>query len=498
MLDVRLAGYNVDTDILEALKKGEWDKKNNVTPETISAAYARISRDARPVYELRRISGEEVDKARKSNENIVFKMGHHSVAEHAMLNFDILGLSRFAVEYLQEARLSSYTEKSQRYITLEGDYVTPEEFSPEGKKIFEKTVLKQIEIYKKLFPVLWEYQKAGNPQHLGTKAGENMVEGWGKEDARYVLALATECQMGFSANARNLEHIIRKLKNCPLEEGKQLGKMLYDRAKEVAPSLVILADPEAFKKQFGFDVANGILETGPQLLEKAAEKYLEQKRTVKYDTDVRLIRCTDDPDTAVIAALLFESKKSCYADALETAKKLKKENRQKEFLRDVLSDLSVFDSLYRAFETVDFIFEIDMSSSAFAQMKRHRMMTIIKHDYDPVLGYTVPPSVEETGNRNLFEEIMKISEETYEKLLKENKDAAVYALTNAHKRRVLINVNLRELYHIARLRMDSHAQWDIRNISAEMAEKAKEKAPLSAALACGKDAFKSVWDEFFK
>ncbi|MFP4467273.1 MAG: FAD-dependent thymidylate synthase [Candidatus Goldiibacteriota bacterium] len=498
MLDVRLAGYNADADIIEKLKTGRWDGKNNVTPETISAAYARISRDPRPVYELRKISSDEVDKARSSNENIVFKMGHHSVAEHAMLNFDILGLSRLAVEYLQEARLASYTEKSQRYITLEGDYVTPEEFSEKSRKIFQDTVSKQVAAYKQLFPVLWEYQKNKNPRHLETKAGQNMVEGWGKEDARYVLALATECQTGFSANARNLEHIIRKLKNCPLKEGQALGRMLYDRAKEVAPSLVILADPEAFKKQFGFDIDGGIMDTGGALLEKTAEKYCEGEGGGKEDknSDVRLIRSTEDPDTEIIAALLFESKKRDYSGAFKTAVKLKKENRQKDFFKDVLYGLSPFDSLYRAFETVDFIFEADMSSSAFAQMKRHRMMTIIKHDYDPDLGFTAPPSVEETGNGEVFEKIMKISEDAYGKIYNEDKNAAEYILTNAHKRRILINVNLRELYHIARLRMDKHAQWDIQNISSAMIELAKEKAPLAAALACGKDEFNAVYNDF--
>src|SRR5208337_2478200 len=140
--------------VLEKLKTSGWDGKNNITPETISAAYARISRDPRPVTELRADAREELDKARKSNENIVFKMGHHSVAEHALLNFDILGLSRLAVEALEESRLSAYTEKSQRYITLQGDYVTPVEFNEQEKAVFQDTVAKQVEVYNKLFPIL--------------------------------------------------------------------------------------------------------------------------------------------------------------------------------------------------------------------------------------------------------------------------------------------------------------------------------------------------------
>ncbi len=131
MLKVILAGHNVDRQALEELvKKGEITQHDldNLTPEGISAAYAHISRNPKSATELRADARKELEKARKSNQTIIFKMGHQSVAEHAVLNFDILGISRLAIEFLEAQRLCSYTEKSQRYITMEGDYVVPVEF----------------------------------------------------------------------------------------------------------------------------------------------------------------------------------------------------------------------------------------------------------------------------------------------------------------------------------------------------------------------------------
>ena len=127
---VILAGYNVDTDVLEDLKKTSHPRQD-VTPETISASYARISRDPRPVDELRKVAREEVEKARKSNSTIIFKMGHHSIAEHAVFNFDILGVSRLALEEIEKFRLCAYTEKSQRYQKLTDDFVIPDEVRDE-------------------------------------------------------------------------------------------------------------------------------------------------------------------------------------------------------------------------------------------------------------------------------------------------------------------------------------------------------------------------------
>jgi hypothetical protein len=42
-LKVILAGYNVDAEVIEALKRGEGVATANLSPETIPASYARFS-----------------------------------------------------------------------------------------------------------------------------------------------------------------------------------------------------------------------------------------------------------------------------------------------------------------------------------------------------------------------------------------------------------------------------------------------------------------------
>src|SRR5512137_3132596 len=146
-MKVVLAGYNVDSDVLEELMR-QAPARRDVTPETLSAAYARISRDPRPADVLRAVARREVEKARRSNQAIIFKMGHHSVAEHAVFNFDIIGVSRLALEEIEKFRLSSYTEKSQRYITLGDDFVVPREITEAGTAAeFVQTVRLQNALY---------------------------------------------------------------------------------------------------------------------------------------------------------------------------------------------------------------------------------------------------------------------------------------------------------------------------------------------------------------
>ena len=76
-------------------------------------------------------------------------------------------------------------------------------------------------------------------------------------------------------------------------------------------------------------------------------------------------------------------------------------------------------------------------------------------------------------------------------------EAAPYALLNAHRRRVLMTLNARELHHVSRLREDGHAQWDIRCIAADMTRLAREKMPLAALLLGGKDRYPAIYESVY-
>ena len=197
---VVLAGYNIDAQVLQEARDAGIPGER-LTPEVLSAAYARISRDPRPVGELRREALDQVEKARKSNRKIIFGMGHHSVAEHAVFNFDIVGISRLAIEALEHFRLCSFTEKSQRYITLDHDFVLPDELrgSPEEATLCS-LVAEQARIYESLHGVLRRRLDDLHPDLNKTRSGKSLLDGWSKEDARYTTLLATSGQLGMTAN----------------------------------------------------------------------------------------------------------------------------------------------------------------------------------------------------------------------------------------------------------------------------------------------------------
>ena len=491
-MKVVLAGFNVDKEVIDDLKRRS-PQREDVTPETLSAAYARISRDPRRADELRAAARQEVERARRSNQAIIFKMGHHSVAEHAVFNFDIMGVSRLALEEIERFRLASYTEKSQRYIKLGDDFVIPEEIRDAGaERAFVRTVRAQNSLYHALYARLKPYlfnkygALAENPKL------HPLLEGWAKEDARYAVSLATEGQVGLTINARNLELLIRRFAGKKLRELRELNSRIFNLVHDVAPSIIVFTEASAFDERTGDDLKEtaGALFRGTG---KAGERNTSRRAE---EEEAALAGATADGDDRILAALLHSASARPYALCLRQVRWLSPAERA-ELIKTALRHMEFYDFPPREFEYADLTFALLVSASCFAQLKRHRMATLTAQDYDPALGVTVPPSVEAVGAGREFRELVARTNETYKMLLPKAGPAAAYVLTNAHRRRVLLKVNVRELYHISRLREDPTAQWEIREIAGRMSGLARKEMPLSGLLLSGKDSYPALYQKVF-
>ena len=61
----------------------------------------------------------------------------------------------------------------------------------------------------------------------------------------------------------------------------------------------------------------------------------------------------------------------------------------------------------------------------------------------------------------------------------------------------MMSVSARELYHLARVRADHNAQWDIRETAERMVARGREVMPLTLILAAGKDGFDALCARVF-
>ena len=86
------------------------------------------------------------------------------------------------------------------------------------------------------------------------------------------------------------------------------------------------------------------------------------------------------------------------------------------------------------------------------------LLTLTVQAYNPALGVTVPDSVRAVGAEAGFRRLIERTAEVHGTLSGKVGPAADYILTNAHRRRVLLKLNVRELYHLSRLRQDDEGR----------------------------------------
>ena len=188
-------------------------------PERMVASSARLCYSPSSASDLvEGMSQETVEKM----VNMLVAMGHDSPLEHVSFTFGIDGVSRTLTHQLVRHRIASYNQQSQRYVDAHNfEYVTPPSIAekPEAKAKYD-ALMEEIR-----------------------KAYDSFVEmGVDKEDARYILANATETKIIITMNARSLLHFfnlrccyraqweIRELANLMLAECKKVAPLLFKNA----------------------------------------------------------------------------------------------------------------------------------------------------------------------------------------------------------------------------------------------------------------------------
>ena len=140
-------------------------------------------------------------------------------------------------------------------------------------------------------------------------------------------------------------------------------------------------------------------------------------------------------------------------------------------------------------EHASFTFRVEGVSRVLThQWVRHRLFSYSQRSQRYVKErepeYIMPPleylkGVSAGEAKALFQRAMEDAWELYNELLKlgvKGEDAR-FVLPNACETKIVVTANARELRHFFRLRMDRHAQWEIRQLACRMYDLVMEVAP---------------------
>jgi thymidylate synthase ThyX len=438
--------------------------QQELTEEEIAVIFAMTSRRPEPFDEIQQLVTAE--KAADFHERWVLNYGHASVAEHAIIHMAVENLSRLAADTLEDNRLASYTEKSSRYQVLPQDYFhVPQELN--GYPLHDTyvtTCQRLFELYGQLVDGIQAHLRTTMPQ------GENERDGAyslrlrreATDSCRFVLPSAALTNVGVTLNARSMEHAVLKLLSSELAEERALGEALKQQGREVTPTLIKYAEPSDYliatreaQRELGKPFQT------PQA--SAAEALL-----LHYDPDAEL---------KVAAAFLYKYGHRPYAEVLEHARGLSDGERH-AVIDETLSRLGKHDTPVRELESVYYTFELTMDYGAYREFKRHRMQSYMPQPAATGLGYVTPPLMVEAELQATFDEAMEVSQKGFDALAGEMPAVAQYLVTHAHRRRAITTMNLRECYHLFKLRTQPTAHFSLRQVMDQAVEQARQVHPI--------------------
>jgi hypothetical protein len=130
----------------------------------------------------------------------------------------------------------------------------------------------------------------------------------------------------------------------------------------------------------------------------------------------------------------------------------------------------------RAFERVDYRFDVLTDYGAFRDLQRHRMLTVEWQRLTPNHGYVRPELIDEAGMADVFDDAMARSAALYDALKDEFPEQASYAVPMAYRIRYSMQFNAREAIHMLELRSSPQGHPSYRRVALEMHRLIAEQA----------------------
>jgi thymidylate synthase ThyX len=451
-----------------------------LSPEVIAVAFAKTSRSPESFREI--AAGLTDEKSAEFHDKWVVGYGHASVAEHAVLHLALENISRLAIEAIESNRLASYTEKSTRYQVFDRDaFYTPANLAASKyAELYRDTIHLLFDTYFASIEPVRAVILQKYPRHDGEneKKYEGRIRSKWIDNCRYLLPTATLANVGMTANARVLEHAISKLLSHPLEEVREIGVEMKRVAQGETPTLVKYANRSEY-------LARQLTVGSRQLAAGAVEA-------------VKLVSCEPEAEVKVVAACLYRASGIDFEQALAQARALTPGQRA-EIIGAALADRGEFDVPLRELEHTTLTLDCVMDQGAYFDVKRHRIMTQTPQPLTVDLGYAVPKAIAEAGFAVEYDRAIEAAARAYREIATEFPHEAAYVVPNAYNRRVLLTMNLRELFHFAQLRGAPNGHFAYRRIAIKAYEIAQAMYPVFAPfMRCEKyPASSAIESEFF-
>ena len=482
------------------------------TPRQVDRG-ALMSRYSRTDKSMRRVFLDEFaknpDRGEEFYRKVLLEYGDDSVAELGEAQVALEGISNIAAKKIEDRRIGlSYLEKSSRYVPFDQKVAGLYRYCREGRIMSSRHADRYIQAcdhsfdaYSKSIPALIKFLEGREPidrlLFFDSESGTDVPFGSLKDSKdievarriyrstvrakaldllRGFLPAATMTNVGMTGNGRAFEYLLSIMHGSKLGELRSLGVQLFLELQAVIPSFVRRAND-----RHGQALQSYLAQT-EGALQALVQKHLSGIEPEASPDPVKLLEFEDNlaAEVKVASAALYEQAGGRSLEKITSHVRSMPPHERQEIIRAYTQFReNRRHRPGRAFEMVDYTFELFTNFGMFRDLHRHRVLTIERQLLSARHGYDMPPELAEAGIEREFRECMDMSRAVYEQM-SEMPEEAQYVVNFAYRYPYFIKMNLREACHMIELRTAPQGHPDYRVVCQQMYSQIKAAHPVLA------------------
>src|ERR671911_675439 len=451
-----------------------------ITPRQVDRG-ALMSRYSRTDKTMRRIFLNEFANNPKRGEEfyqkILLEYGDDSVAELGEAQVAIEWISNVAAKKIEDHRIElsyadQYIQTCDFAFETYSKNIQPlqkfiEEIKPIEHFLFFDSISKQEVLYGNL--------KSSTDIESARRVYKATIKAKALDVLRAILPASTLTNLGITGNGRAFEYLLSTMFASSLKEMKTLASQLHAELDLVIPAFIRRANDK-----YGQALQAYLTDTRSTVTE-LAHYHIKNIKVDKNPYSVKLLNYEDncEAEIKVASAILYEQADGQSLQKIsQDIRSLPAYDRKKIIQTYTKLRANRRQRPGRAFEMVEYTFEMFTNFGMFRDLHRHRILTMERQLLSTRHGYEIPAEIIKLGILKDFKDCMYKSHEVYEMINKKMPEEAQYVVNFAYKYPYFIKINLREACHMVELRTIPQGHSDYRTVCQEMFRQIKEVHPV--------------------
>src|SRR4051794_7031254 len=420
-----------------------------------------------------------VRRAEQLYERVFVEYGDDSVAQLGGVHLACEQASNLLTKVLEWGRLMSYLEQSTRYVAYDARLGGRYRYHRDPTVLTSGLGTRYVGDLDRLFDA-YALLVAKVADHVRATVAKQPTDSdfvyrqatraKALDAARGVLPAATVSNVGIYGTGQAYEQLLLRMRGHALPEARAYAELMLHELRKVIPSFLHRVD----QPERGGAWTNYLERTKADTADVVAalfggEEPQDNPEGVLTDWD-------PDAEDKLLAAIAYSYVDLPEHQLLARVRSLGTDERLALARAYVGQRENRRHKPGRAFERVDYRFDVLSDYGAFRDLQRHRMLTIEWQPLTPHHGFVRPELIDAAGGGAEFDAAMERSALLYEAMASSFPEQARYAVAMAYRVRYVMQFNAREAMHLLELRTAPQGHPAYRRVCLEMHRLIAEQA----------------------